>query len=113
MVLNEESFEDIHEFTDIARPVVADEIVQECRANGWHTNPEPGGKSSKQELNQARKIFPSISKRRHLDANHIQPKKRSLRKRSARTSDSRSRFVAATIRADITRGWLLPTLSYT
>jgi hypothetical protein len=74
VVVNEESFEDIHEFTDIARPVVADEIVQECRANGWHTNPEPGGELPKQELSQARKVFPSISKRGHFDADYIQPK---------------------------------------
>ena len=45
--MNEESFEDVHEFTDIARPVVAGEIVQERRANGWHTNPEPVGELPK------------------------------------------------------------------
>jgi hypothetical protein len=75
VVLNEESFEDVHEFADIARPVVADEIAQKRCANGWHTNPEPGGESPKQELNQARNIFSSISKRWHFDANYIQPKK--------------------------------------
>ena len=75
MVLNEESFEDVHEFADIARPVVADEVTQERCANGWHTNPEPVGESPKQELNQARNIFSSISKGWHFDANYIQPKK--------------------------------------
>jgi hypothetical protein len=75
VVLNEESFEDVHEFADIARPVVADEVTQERCANGWHTNPEPVGESPKQELNQARNIFSSISKGWHFDANYIQPKK--------------------------------------
>ena len=75
MVSNEESFEDVHEFADIARPVVADEVTQERCANGWHTNPEPVGESPKQELNQARNIFSSISKGWHFDADYIQPKK--------------------------------------
>jgi hypothetical protein len=75
VVLNEESFEDVHEFADIARPIVAGEIAQERCGYGWRPNPEPGGESLEQELNQARKIFSSISKRWHFDANYIQPKK--------------------------------------
>ena len=75
MVLNEESFEDVHEFTDIARPIVAGEVAQERCANRWHTKAEPGGESPKQKFNQVRKVFPSISKRGHFDANYIQPKK--------------------------------------
>jgi hypothetical protein len=75
VVSNEEPFEDVHEFSDIARPVVAAELTQESCANGWRTNPQPGRESPKQELNQARNIFSSISERRHLDANYIQSKK--------------------------------------
>jgi hypothetical protein len=78
VVLNEEPFEDVHEFADIARPVVADEVAQERCANGRHTNPEPGGESPKQELNQGRNIFSSISKGWHFDANYIQPEKEIL-----------------------------------
>jgi hypothetical protein len=71
VVSNEEPFEDVHEFSDIAWPVVVVEITQERFANGWHTNPQPGRESPKQELNQARNIFSSISKRWHFDANYI------------------------------------------
>jgi hypothetical protein len=74
VVLNEKSLKNVHEFADIARPIVAGEFTQERPGNGWHTNPEPGGESRKQELNQTRNVFPSISKRWHFDANHIQPK---------------------------------------
>jgi hypothetical protein len=74
VVLNDESFEDVHEFTDIARPIVAGEVAQERCANRWHTKAEPGGESPKQKFNQVRKVFPSISKRGHFDADYIQPK---------------------------------------
>jgi hypothetical protein len=75
VVSNEVSFEDVHEFADIARPIVTGEIAQERCGNGWRTDSEPGGESLKQELNKARNIFSSISKRWHFDANYIQPKK--------------------------------------
>jgi hypothetical protein len=75
VVSNEEPFEDVHEFSDIAWPVVVVEITQERFANGWHTNPQPGRESPKQELNQARNIFSSISERWHFDSNYIQSKK--------------------------------------
>jgi hypothetical protein len=75
VVLNEESFEDVHELADISRPVVAAEFAQECFANRWDTNSEPGGELPKEELNQTGNIFSSNSKRRHFDANDVQSKK--------------------------------------
>ena len=75
MVLNKESFEDVHEFADISRPIVAGEFAHERCGNDWCCNTEPSGESLNQELNQDRNIFSAISKSWHFDTNYVQPKK--------------------------------------